>query len=104
MPFHDTPTTTPRQGRAGYLKWRADLKRAHADTVAAVMSRHGYGGGAVERVKRMINKLDVNTDPENQVGGCAHAPRRGSGEGGGVGSCVPGVWGAGPACAAQCAP
>jgi len=56
-----------RQGRNGYLKWRSDLKRAHADTVAALMRAAGYEEPSIARVKRMINKMDIKSDAESQV-------------------------------------
>ncbi|GBF91762.1 hypothetical protein Rsub_04066 [Raphidocelis subcapitata] len=62
-----SPRSSYPEGRAGYLKWRADLKRAHADTVAALMAAEGYEEAPVARVRRLINKLDLKTDPENQV-------------------------------------
>ncbi|KAI8473298.1 MAG: hypothetical protein J3K34DRAFT_411552 [Monoraphidium minutum] len=62
-----SPRASYPEGRNGYLKWRADLKRTHADTVAGVMEAAGYDAASVARAKRLINKLDLKTDPENQV-------------------------------------
>jgi hypothetical protein len=68
-PTHPPAPAPSSQGRNGYLKWRADLKRAHADTVAGVMAAAGYGEASIARVKRLINKLDLKSDPENQASG-----------------------------------
>lgn len=62
-----SPRTGYPEGREGYLKWRADLKRMHADTVAQVMHAHGYSEASCKRAKRLINKLDLKSDPEAQV-------------------------------------
>lgn len=43
----------------------------HADTVAGLMQEAGYPEDSIQRVKRMINKLDLKTDPENQVSSSA---------------------------------
>lgn len=55
------------QGRAGYLKWREELKGSHAATVIGLMQQAGYDDAACEKVKRWILKKDIKTDPENQV-------------------------------------
>lgn len=62
-----SPRNSYPEGRAGYLKWRTDLKKMHADTVAEVMQDAGYTEASIQRVKRLINKQDLKTDPENQV-------------------------------------
>jgi hypothetical protein len=53
--------------RAGYLKWREVLKGFHADTVAGAMRQAGYPDELIGRVKRLISKRDLATDPETQT-------------------------------------
>lgn len=63
--------TIPRERyertRRGYLKWRETLKTLHADTVAGVMQAEGYDEPSIARVRRIILKKDLATDPETQT-------------------------------------
>jgi hypothetical protein len=63
--------TIPRddypRDRAGYLRWRSALRRQHADDVAAIMHRAGYGDDDVGRVQAIIRKQGLGRDPEVQV-------------------------------------
>lgn len=63
--------TRPRgdypEGRAGYLRWRADAKRFHAREVGEIMSAHGFGAEDVERVAAIIRKEGLGTDPAVQT-------------------------------------
>ena len=61
---HSQPTN---KGRAGYLKWRADLKRRHADTVAALMEAAGYEAASIERARRLIGKGELKSSGEAQA-------------------------------------
>jgi hypothetical protein len=53
--------------RAGYHRWRNDLKRKHAEWTAGLMSEAGYEQGEIEHVERLIRKENLRTDPEAQV-------------------------------------
>lgn len=61
----------PRSGysmdRAGYLKWRTYLYTYHADKTAAILKDCGYGTEVVERVRTLIQKKNIKTDPEMQT-------------------------------------
>ena len=63
--------TSPRksypEGRAGYLAWRADLGRFHAERVAGLMREAGYGEAACERVARLLRKEGLKRDAEAQM-------------------------------------
>ncbi len=63
--------TSPRsgypEGRAGYLAWRTDLGRFHAERVAGLMAETGYGEAARERVARLLRKEGIKRDPEAQM-------------------------------------
>ena len=63
--------TLPRQdfpdGRAGYLRWRAKLKRQHAEDVGAILAAAGYAEEAIERVQRIVRKDGLGRDPAVQV-------------------------------------
>ena len=62
LPRDDFP-----EGRAGYLRWRAALKRRHAEEVGAIMADVGYGTGSIERVQQIVRKERLGRDPQVQV-------------------------------------
>ena len=55
------------EGRVGYLTWRKDLKRFHADKSAEVLIEVGYDDSMVERVRAINLKQGLGKDPEVQV-------------------------------------
>ncbi len=63
--------TSPRasypEGRAGYLAWRADLGRFHAERVAGLMREAGYDEATCDRVARLLRKEGIKRDPEAQM-------------------------------------
>jgi hypothetical protein len=62
LPRDDFP-----EGRAGYLRWRAKLKKQHAEEVGRIMADVGYGPESIERVQRIVRKEGLGTDPQVQV-------------------------------------
>lgn len=54
-------------GRAGYLRWRAALKRQHAEETGAILADAGYDPGTIERVQRIIRKEGLGTEPAVQT-------------------------------------
>jgi hypothetical protein len=61
------PRATYPDGRAGYLRWRADLRRRHADEVADLLFGVGYGSATVDRVQRIVRKEGLPHDPAVQT-------------------------------------
>jgi hypothetical protein len=61
------PRTDYPEGRAGYLKWRADAKRRHADEVATILGENGYDDATIEQTQQIIRKERLKTDPAVQV-------------------------------------
>lgn len=61
-PRHDYP-----EGRAGYLRWRADAKARHARDVSELLSRHGVPEAVIERTAEIISKRALRTDEASQV-------------------------------------
>lgn len=55
------------EGREGYLAWRRDLARHHADRVAQIMAEAGYEPEAFEAAGRMIRKESLKRDAEVQA-------------------------------------
>ena len=61
------PRDTYPEGRSGYLRWRAELKKRHADEVGAIMREAGYGDESVARVQAIVRKQGLGSDPAVQV-------------------------------------
>lgn len=61
------PRTSYPDGREGYLAWRRDQGRFHADRVAAIMRDAGYGDADCDRVARILRKEGIKRDPEVQA-------------------------------------
>jgi Domain of unknown function (DUF4202) len=54
-------------GRAGYLRWRTALRKQHAAEVADLLREVGYDDSTIERVRAIVNKEGLGTDPAVQV-------------------------------------
>jgi len=54
-------------GRAGYLKWRNDLKDYHARRLGEIMTAAGYGPQDAARVGALVRKERLRSDPEVQM-------------------------------------
>jgi hypothetical protein len=63
--------TVPRDSylmtRAGYLKWREDLKHFHARKAAEILREVGYPEEAIARVQSLNLKKNFPHDPEGRV-------------------------------------
>ncbi len=53
--------------RPGYLKWRADLKKFHAQRSGQILHEVGYDDETVRRVQDLNVKKNFSTDPDCQV-------------------------------------
>jgi hypothetical protein len=53
--------------RAGYLRWRADLKKFHAAQSGAILREVGYGEEMIARVQALNLKKELGKDPDCQV-------------------------------------
>ena len=62
MPRADYP-----MDRAGYLKWRSDLKRYHAATAAGVLNEAGYDTETIAQVETINLKKDLKGNPDSQT-------------------------------------
>lgn len=62
-----TPRHSYPEGREGYLRWRTDLGRYHAERVAGLMREAGYPEEDCARVARIIRKQGIKRDPEVQA-------------------------------------
>src|SRR5690606_7752304 len=61
------PRSSYPEGRAGYLRWRADQKRRHAEEVAVLLRAAGYDESVVERVGAIVRKEGLAHDPAVQA-------------------------------------
>ena len=53
--------------RAGYLKWRADLKKFHADKTSSLMQQLDYDARTIERVSFLLQKKQLKRDSGTQI-------------------------------------
>ncbi|POY36169.1 DUF4202 domain-containing protein [Flavobacterium alvei] len=53
--------------RVGYLKWREDLKKFHAQTTAGILVDAGYPQEFIDRVSFLIEKKLLKKDAETQL-------------------------------------
>lgn len=54
-------------GRAGYLRWRAEQKRRHATAVGEILRACGYDDEVIDRVGVIVRKEGLGSDPAVQV-------------------------------------
>jgi hypothetical protein len=59
IPRADYPMTRP-----GYLKWRADLKKFHAQCAGEILAEIGYDGETIRRVQDLNLKKNFPADPD----------------------------------------
>jgi hypothetical protein len=62
-----SPRTSYPPGRAGYLKWRSDLKDFHARRLGEIMAAAGYASEEAARVGGLVRKERLRADPEAQT-------------------------------------
>ncbi|WP_372800354.1 DUF4202 domain-containing protein [Paracoccus seriniphilus] len=53
--------------RAGYLQWRQEQGRRHANRIAGIMEEAGYEGEEIDRARKMLTKQGLKRDPEVQA-------------------------------------
>jgi len=53
--------------RAGYLQWRATLKKFHAQKAGEILREVGYDENTVQRVQELNLKKNFPNDPEGRV-------------------------------------
>src|SRR3546814_16250915 len=58
--------TSYPEGRAGYLRWRSDLRKQHAAEVTEILTPAGYESATAERVSAIVGKVGLGSDPAVQ--------------------------------------
>ncbi len=62
-----SPRESYSMDRVGYLKWRTDLKKFHAETTAKILFQVGYNQEFEDRVSFLIEKKSLKKDQETQT-------------------------------------
>jgi Domain of unknown function (DUF4202) len=63
----ELPRSSYETGRAGYLKWKRDQRRRHADDAGALLTTIGYDAATVDRVQVLIRRDHLATDAGSQA-------------------------------------
>lgn len=63
----EVPRNTYPMDRPGYLRWRKDLGRKHAEWAGAILADLGYSDDEIARVGALIRKDNFRRDPEAQA-------------------------------------
>ena len=63
----ESPRENYPMNRVGYLKWRADLKKFHAEKSGAILREVGYDDETIRRVQALNLKKNFPADPEVRV-------------------------------------
>ncbi|MDN5204334.1 DUF4202 domain-containing protein [Fulvivirgaceae bacterium BMA10] len=63
--------TSPRESfpmdKKGYLLWRTELKKFHAEKAAGILKECDYDDETIRRVEDLILKKKIKSDPESQL-------------------------------------
>ena len=63
----EIPRNAYPMDRPGYLKWRAELKKFHAEKSGEILRETGYEESMVEKVQALNLKKHFPADPESRV-------------------------------------
>src|SRR3989338_4317879 len=53
--------------KPGYMLWRTTLYKFHAETAGNLMREAGYSDDMIARIKNIVSKKGLKTDPETQM-------------------------------------
>jgi hypothetical protein len=53
--------------KKGYMLWRTNLYKFHAETAGRLMKEVGYDDEMIDRVKTIVGKKDLKSNPETQL-------------------------------------
>ena len=54
-------------GRVGYLQWRTQLGRFHAETATRILEECGYERALIDEVRRINLKQNLHSNPDSQT-------------------------------------
>jgi hypothetical protein len=61
------PRSSYPEGRSGYLRWRAELARRHAETAEAILQELAFDSETIAQVKRIVSKQNATRDADVQT-------------------------------------
>jgi hypothetical protein len=61
------PRSSYPMTRPGYIQWRTELGRFHADKAGQILREAGYDEPTVQRVQSLLRKEQLKNDPEAQA-------------------------------------
>ena len=61
------PRNSYEMTRTGYLRWRSDLKKFHAERTAGILREVGYPEPQIERIQALNMKTNLGRDTECQT-------------------------------------
>jgi hypothetical protein len=61
------PRSSFPEGRVGYLKWRTELGRFHADEAQSILRSVGYGEEIIASVRRINLKQGLHSNPDTRI-------------------------------------
>lgn len=62
-----SPRSDYPMDKKGYMLWRTNLYKFHAETAGRLMKEVGYDDAMIDRVKTIVGKKDLKTNPETQM-------------------------------------
>jgi hypothetical protein len=62
----EIPRASFPEGRAGYLQWRTQLARFHADVAEAILREVGYDESMIDRVRSINMKQGLRSNPDTR--------------------------------------
>ncbi|MEJ1223074.1 DUF4202 domain-containing protein [Sediminicola sp. 1XM1-17] len=63
----EIPRETYSMDRVGYLKWRQDLKKFHADKASSILKAVGYDQATIEKVVFLLEKKQLKKNEDTQT-------------------------------------
>lgn len=63
----EIPRSNYPEGRAGYLKWREELKKFHADKAEDILRQVGYDEETISQVRELNLKKNLKANPDCQT-------------------------------------
>jgi hypothetical protein len=61
------PRSNYAMDKPGYMLWRTGLYKFHAETAGSLMQQAGYDEAMIARVKTIVGKKELKTNPETQM-------------------------------------
>jgi len=63
----EIPRNSYEMNRAGYLKWRQDLKKFHAEKAASILEEVGYEKETIDKVAFLLEKKQLKKNEDTQT-------------------------------------